>query len=309
MHFNPEDFGRAMGEAIAKAVEPLKLRIADLEKQIAEMPAPKDGSNGKDGDAGRDGKDCDMEAVKALVSDLVKAIPAPVNGKDGAPGKDGAGVTLDDVRPMISEAVKSIRDESMQAVEFAVKSIPAPKDGRDGRDGIDGKDGINGEKGADGAGVSDLLIDRAGDLIATMTDGRMKNLGPVIGKDGRNGADGKDGFSLESFDLEYLEETHEIRIKAACADRVKEIRFPAGGIRPAGYWRDGSKAKAGEVFTHDGSAWVAKCDTSARPDPANKTDWVLLARKGRDGETVVKKISTDPAPPIKLKKDDESGDK
>lgn len=310
MHFNPEYFGRAMGEAIAKAVEPLKLRIADLEKQIAEMPAPKDGSNGKDGDAGRDGKDCDMEAVKALVSDLVKAIPAPVNGKDGAPGKDGAGVTLDDVRPLISEAVKSIRDESMQAVEFAVKSIPAPKDGRDGRDGIDGKNGINGEKGADGAGVADLLIDRAGELIATMTDGRMKNLGPVIGKDGRDGADGKDGFSLESFDLEYLEETHEIRIKAACADRVKEIRFPAGGIRPAGYWRDGSKAKAGEVFTHDGSAWVAKCDTSAKPDPANKNDWVLLARKGRDGESVVKKVSTDPAPPIKLKKDDdESGDK
>lgn len=351
MHFNPEDFGRAMGEAIAKAVEPLKQRIADLEKQITEMPAPKDGSNGKDGDAGRDGKDCDMEAVKALVSDLVKAIPVPMNGKDGTPGKDGApgadgksisaddvlpaikaqadaflkalpipkdgrdgidgkSFAIEDARPIIEEAVKSIREESRHSVEMAVKSIPVPKDGRDGRDGIDGKDGTPGEKGADGAGVSDLLIDRAGELIATMTDGRMKNLGPVIGKDGRDGADGKDGFSLESFELEYLEETHEIRIKAACADRAKEIRFPAGGIRPAGYWRDGSKAKAGEVYTHDGSAWVAKCDTSARPDPANKTDWVLLARKGRDGETVVKKVSTDPAPPIKLKKDDdESSDK
>jgi hypothetical protein len=313
MHFNPEDFGRAMGEAIAKAVEPLKLRIADLEKQIAEMPAPKDGSDGKDGDTGRDGKDCDMEAVKALVSDLVKSIPAPVNGKDGAPGKDGASVTLADVMPTLEQAIKSVKEEAIEEgrkLMEAFKALPIPKDGRDGIDGIDGKDGTPGEKGADGAGVSDLLIDRAGELIATMTDGRMKNLGPVIGKDGRDGADGKDGFSLESFDLEYIEETHEIRIKAACADRVKEIRFPAGGIRPAGYWRDGSKAKAGEVFTHDGSAWVAKCDTSARPDPANKTDWILLARKGRDGETVVKKVSTDPAPPIKLKKDDdESSDK
>jgi hypothetical protein len=312
MHFNPEDFGRAMGEAIAKAVEPLKLRIADLEKQIAEMPAPKDGSDGKDGDTGRDGKDCDMEAVKALVSDLVKSIPAPVNGKDGAPGKDGASVTLADVMPTLEQAIKSVKEEAIEEgrkLMEAFKALPIPKDGRDGIDGIDGKDGTPGEKGADGAGVSDLLIDRAGELIATMTDGRMKNLGPVIGKDGRDGADGKDGFSLESFDLEYIEETHEIRIKAACGDRSKEVRFPAGGIRPAGYWRDGSKAKAGEVFTHDGSAWVAKCDTSARPDPANKTDWVLLARKGRDGESVVKKVSTDPAPPIKLKKDGEGDGK
>lgn len=309
MHFNPEEFGRAMGEAIAKAVAPLNQRIAELEKQLSEMPTPKDGADGKDGSSVtmEDVRPILDEALKAVAEEAgqkidaaIKSIPVP---KDGINGKDGTSITLADVQPVIDEAVKSIREESRQAVEVAVKSIPTPKDGRDGKDGKDGKDGINGEKGADGAGVADLMIDRAGELIATMTDGRMKNLGPVIGKDGRDGVDGKDGLSLDSFEMEYLDETHEIRIKAACAGRVKEIKFTAGGIRPGGYWREGTKAKAGEVYTLDGTSYVAKCDTLSKPDGTG--DWVILSRKGRDGETIVKTVSSDPPAPIKLKKDDD----
>src|SRR5690606_5926379 len=141
-----------------------------------------------------------------------------------------------------------------------------------------------------------------------LTDGRMKNLGPVIGKDGRDGVDGKDGLSQDLFEMEYLEETHEFKIKAACGDRVKEIKFPAGGIRPGGYWREGTKAKSGEVYTLDGTSYVAKCDTLSKPD--GKGDWIILSRKGRDGETIVKTVSSEPPKPIKLKKDDDKdGDK
>lgn len=303
MHFDPEAFGKAMGEAIREAVAPLNQRIAELEKQVSAMPAPTNGKDGSDGAPGRDGKDCDMEAVKALVTDLVKAIPAPVNGKDGVDGKNGTSVTLEDVRPILDEALKAVADEAGQKIDAAIKSIPVPKDGINGKDGapgVDGKDGAPGEKGADGIGMAGSMIDRDGNLLVTMTNGEVKNLGPVVGKDGRDGAD---GLSLESFEMDYLEETHEVRFKAACGGRVKEIRFAAGGVRAAGYWREGTKAKAGEIYTHDGSGYVAKCDTMSKPD--GKGDWVILSRKGRDGETIVKTVSTDPPAPIKLKKDDD----
>jgi hypothetical protein len=257
MHFDPEAFGKAMGEAIREAVAPLTQRIAELEKRLDEWPVPVNGKDGQDGAPGAAGKDCDMEVVKSLLADMVKQIPVPKDGRDG-------------------------------------------KDGKDGRDGADGKDGAPGEKGADGIGMAGSMIDRDGNLLVTMTNGEVKNLGAVVGKDGR---DGVDGIGLDSFDLEYLEETHEIRIKAACAGRVKEVKFPAGGIRPGGYWREGTKAKAGEVYTHDGTSYVAKCDTLSKPD--GKGDWIILSRKGRDGETIVKTVSSDPPAPIKLKKDDD----
>lgn len=248
MTFDPEIFGQAMGEAIRKAVEPLAAKIADLEARLKTTPTVISGLDGKNG---RDGKDCDMGAVKEMIEQAVKSIPLPANGNDGAPGKDGA----------------------------------------------------PGEKGADGAGIADLLTDRDGALVATFTDGRMKNLGVIIGKDGQDGLDGKDGsdgVGLDSFEMEYLEESHEIRIKAACAGRVKEVRYPAGGIQGKGYWRDGTKAAPNEAWTHDGCLWIAKAITTAKPE-ASSPDWFLAARKGRDGERGAKGQDGSPPTPIKLK--------
>lgn len=298
--FDPEEFGRAMGEAIRKAVEPLHAKIAELEKQLAAVPAP---VAGKDGQDGRDGKDCDMEEVRRMVDAAVKALPAPAAGKDGADGKDGVSVTIEDVRPLIADAVKAIQDEAMSKLGDAIKALPVPKDGKDGRDGIDGKDGRDGEKGergSEGVGLAGAMIDRAGELVVTMSNGEAKNLGPVVGKDGQNGKDGADGMSLESFDLEYLEESHEVRIKASAAGRVKEVRFPAGGIRPGGYWREGTKAQAGEAWVHDGSMFIAKHPTTIKPD-AKSEDWIIAARRGRDGETTVRHVKDGPPEPIKLK--------
>lgn len=292
--FDPVKFGEAMGEAIRKAVEPLNEEIAFLKSQLADKP--------KDG---RDGKDCDMDAVKKMIDEAVKAIPpAPAgrdgidgkNGANGADGKDGASVTLDDVRPILDEAVKAIRVEVLTDVDVVLKAIPTPKDGRDGIDGEDGERGEPGEKGADGLGLAGAMIDREGSLLVTLTNGEVKSLGPVVGKDGK---DGQDGLSLDAFDLEYIEETHEICVKASCAGRTKELRYPAGGIRPQGYWRDGAKAKAGEAWVHDGSLWIATKDNSIKPDTTSGL-WIIAARKGRDGERGAKGQDSTPPGPIKL---------
>lgn len=297
--FDPELFGQAMGEAIRKAVEPLHAEIASLRKQLAEGPdlqALVAQEVAKAAAAIRvpaDGKDVDMAAVQELVADAVKSLPPPQNGQDGQ------SVTLDDVRPFIESAVKSIREEASETVATAIKSFPVPKDGAPGKDG---ERGAPGENGADGLGLAGAMIDRDGALLVTLTNGTVKSLGVVVGKDGTSGADGKDGtdgISLDSFEMDYLEETHEVRIKAACAGRTKELRYPAGGIRPAGYWREGTNAKACEAWVHGGSLWIATKDTSAKPETSTK-DWFIAARKGRDGESIVKTVQAGPPAPIKL---------
>lgn len=264
MSFDPEVFGKAMGDAINKAVAPLRQEIADLKEKLASVKNGidgKDGENGVDGNDGKDGKDgkdCDMAEVKAMIDEFLKSIPIPKDGKDGENGKS---LTADDVRPLIDEQVKK-----------AVSEIPAPKDG---------------------VGLAGAMIDRDGALQVTMTNGELKNLGKVVGENG------KDGISLDSFDLEYIEESHEVAVKAACGGRIKEIRYPAGGIRYGGYWRGEGKAKANEAWTLDGSLWIAKRDTSVKP-AWDSPDWMLAARKGKDGERGEKGKPALPASPVKL---------
>ncbi|CAN7677803.1 hypothetical protein LJR039_005414 [Pseudorhodoferax sp. LjRoot39] len=325
MSFDPETFGKAMGAAIRKAIAPLQAEIEALKSQLAQRPDYSDLIAQEVTKAAAtirvpaDGKDCDMEAVREMVKDAVTALP-PAKGvtlddfqpvvndlvkqataavaqsiaegtsaldavmKGIRQPEDGKSVTLADVQPVLDSAVQSIRDEARKGLDEAVKAIPVPAPGKDG------------ENGKDGVGLAGAMIDRAGELLVTLTNGTVKSLGPVVGKDGK---DGTDGISLDAFEMEYLEESHEVRIKAACAGRTKEVRFPAGGIRPAGYWRDGGTAKACEAWVHNGSTWYAKRDTTAKPDTGSD-DWIVGARKGRDGQSIVKTIQAGPPAPIKL---------
>lgn len=288
--FDPEKFGEAMGKAIREAVAPLQKRIGDLEAQIAKpvdvsaevaravstavaaLPVP------------ADGKDAAPVDRESLIKELLSQIPTPSNGKDGADGRDGKDADASEVRRLVEDAVKAI-------------PIPANgRDGIDGRDGAPGANGADGQKGADGLGLAGAMIDRDGALQITLTNGEVKSLGVVIGRDGSNGAD---GLSLDGFEMEYLPESHEIALKATAAGRVKELRYPAGGIRPAGYWRDGTKAQAGEAWVHDGSLWIARSATSAKPESRSE-DWIIAARKGRDGERGQKGADANPPAPIKL---------
>jgi len=205
------------------------------------------------------------------------------------------------VRMALAPVVQKMAEDA--AVEYLVEH-PAPagvdgapgKDGAPGADGKAGANGVDGQKGADGLGLAGAMIDRDGALQITLTNGEVKSLGVVVGKDGSNGAD---GLSLDGFEMEYLPESHEISVKATAAGRVKELRYPAGGIRPGGYWREGTKAQPNEAWVHDGSLWIAKTATAAKPESRSE-DWIIAARKGRDGETVVKTINAGPPAPIKL---------
>lgn len=208
----------------------------------------------------------DVKAARETLDSAVKALRQPLDGKS---------VTLEEVRPILDVAVQSMQESAAEALAAAIKSIPEPQAGKDG------------------VSLAGAMIDREGALMVTLSNGEVKSLGKVVGKDGL------DGLSLDAFDMDYLEETHEVRVKASCAGRTKELRYPAGGLRPAGYWREGAKAKACETWVHDGSLWIAAKDTPSKPQTGSD-DWIIAARKGRDGESIVKTVNAGPAAPIKL---------
>lgn len=216
----------------------------------------------------------DPEKFGEAMGEAIKAAVAPLQAK------------IKELESSLSGVIEANAQRDMREVSAAVDASP-------------GERGEKGDQGKDGLGLAGAMIDRDGNLQITMTNGEVKNLGPVVGKDGKNGVDGKDGASLDTFDMEYLGESHEIAIKATCQGRVKEIRFAAGGIRPAGYWREGTKAKTGEAWVHDGSLWIAMKDNQSKP-ATNDDGWIIAARKGRDGERGQKGADATPVQPIKL---------
>ena len=119
----------------------------------------------------------DNKALRAEIQGLTKRLddmPIPRDGIDGAVGNDGRdGKDGIDGQP---------GDRGEQG--------ETGQDGKTGRDGIDGKAGADGR---DGVGIAETLIDRAGNLILTMTDGTAKSVGMIVGRDGVDGLKGVAG--------------------------------------------------------------------------------------------------------------------
>jgi hypothetical protein len=287
---------------IGRTISPIVARLRALEERAPERGP--EGQRGEPGPAGAQGERGEKGE----------------RGEAGERGKDADPINLQDViaelfvAPEIKTVLALLVAEGVQegiAKYFAAHPVRDGKDGRDGADGRDGKDGAPGDRGLqgergekgldgkDGAGIADLLIDREGALVATMTDGRMKSLGIVVGRNGENGKDGRDGLSVETFDRTYDPDTHEVVERWMAAGKSRTLRIPQGGIHHGGYWREGTRAKAAETWTHAGVAWIAKRDTSDKPDRGS-ADWEIFANKGRDGADGKNGRDLSPAPPIKL---------
>lgn len=132
-------------------------------------------------------------------------------------------------------------------------------------------------KGEPGVGIADLMINQKGELVATFDDGRMKELGRVVGERG------KDGVSFESFALNWHAEIQELEVVGRANGQQKSVMIQVPLLKNKGYWRDGMKARALETYSLDGCLWIANEDTATRPGTDNKA-WTLAARKGRDGK-------------------------
>ena len=171
----------------------------------------KDGANGldgKDGAMGIDGKD----GANGL------------DGKDGAKGIDGKdGLNGADGNDGLNGA--DGKDGAMGAKGIDGKDGATGPNGIDGKDGsngldgkagapgIDGKDGATGAKGndgKDGVSVASTVVNHAGQLVITLTNGNTSTSGSLVGVPGvdgtpgldgvpgADGVDGKDGVSVAS---------------------------------------------------------------------------------------------------------------
>jgi hypothetical protein len=236
-----------------------------------------------------------VAAAFGPLAQRVKALEErqPERGEKGEPGRDAEPVDLEGLADAVvakllaSDRVATLVDlAATKAVADYFEANPV-KHGRDGKDGEPGPRGEKGEPGArgedgkDGVGLAGALIDRDGALVLTMTDGRAKTLGVVVGRDGADGKNGRDGIGFDKC-VGHFDAERGYVLTFSAGDTSTEHVLPY--MRHGGFWSEGKGAKAGESWTHDGALWIAKRDNGSKPCLENKEDWILAARKGRDGK-------------------------
>lgn len=259
---------RACARFIGKKLEPVDGRLKQVEA-IAAKAATAD----------------DLENLRAVWAGQLKDL-ALTPGPKGEDGKDAPVISAAD---MVAELVKS--EALAPLIDLMVADAVAKhfeanpvRDGRDGERGPQGEKGEAGERGADGkdgTGLADALIDRDGALVLTMTDGRAKTLGVVVGRDGADGKNGRDGIDFDKC-VGHFDAERGYVLTLSAGDTSVEHVLPY--MRHGGFWSEGKGAKAGESWTHDGALWIAKRDNGSKPCLENREDWILAARKGRDGK-------------------------
>jgi hypothetical protein len=297
--------GKAFGEEIvgivrghvSRELEPLRAENAELRRRLdaVELRQPLAGEKGDPGPAGIGlaGAMIDRSGVLILtLSDGRTHELGEVVGKDGRDGVNGAdGARGADGRNGVdgtSADMEAISEQVRAIVADAVPALPPPakgERGEPGERGESGEAGQPGERGADGIGVMGAAIDRDGELFLTLSDGTVRELGPVLGKDGLPGApgrDGLDGFGFEDLSVEYDGERG-FTLKFVRGERTKEFAFALPVMIDRGVYKEGQTYSAGDTVTWAGSVWIAQKETAAKPDTPDG-GWRLSVKRGRDGK-------------------------
>lgn len=264
-----------------------------VEKLLSSIPMPKDGENGVD---------ADMDALKAHLDSLVKAIPEPENGKSVYPEdlapiiaeevkkavsaipepENGRSITVEDVRPMVAEMVAE-----------ALKSIPEPKPGKDAdmealRLHLDNLfKGFEPPKPASAEEVAATFERRFSDLAlswerqARDTFDKAADRMPVP----KNGENGRDAMPLDSFDLLLGDDGRTVTVKMQAGETVVEKSVKIAAVIDQGVYSSEKAAsyEQGDGATYGGCYWIAQKD---HPEgvPGGSADWRLAVKKGRDGK-------------------------
>lgn len=289
---DPVMFGKAMAEIVNAATAPLLKRIEQLEARQPERGEK--GETGLQGDAGMRGE----AGATGEKGDAGERGQQGDKGDSGTNGRDAEPIDIKDVIAEILSGAELKTLVDLHVAESVQKHFEANpiRHGKDGEIGKQGEKGDTGEQGRDGAGLADALIDNVGNLVLTMTDGRMKKLGNVVGIDGRDGARGADGADFSEVTLDYDEERGLVIRGKGGVEIIRKIWLPSY----KGYWREGMVCSKANIVTHNGSAWIAIKDTTLKPCLENSTDWQLFVRKGRDGADGVNGRNAGPPPPVKL---------
>lgn len=256
-------------------------QLAQLETRTAalEQRTPRDGTDGRDGTHGRDGVD-GREGTDGRPG---------VDGRDGSPGRDG--VDGRDADPAQLLALQA-RLDVLQA-QFTTRAVPTLEDLRPVIEGAVAHALAAVPKAKDGISLTGALLDRAGHLVLTRSEGAPIDVGLVTGASGPTGAPGRDGrdaafkgaivlkcLDARTFEWCWSADGSPIEIRDA-ADRVIPSRFQLPIPMHKGIWASGPYDPH-DVVTHDGSQWLARAATTTRPGNG-ASDWMLVVKRGAQG--------------------------
>lgn len=314
-----------------------------IDDAIAALPVFKDGVDGKDAEIPWDFLNeqlsAGMEMLSNQLNKKMESIPVPRDGVDGKDGKDGVdGTDGKDGVDGKAEVVDYLRLGDI-VKDFLPRyfEVNPVKDGKDGADGADGKDGASGADGRDvdlddlhkfiASSVSDAVdaipasavpvnvvggyIDRDGNLCHTLSDGTIKILGIVVGRDGKDvdlaavrekieelyastpkplngkdGKDGKDGVGFEAMSIVRIDERNfELIVANEDGSNSQSFPFSVDSQVNRGFWKEDVVYTRGDLVTLGGSQWCCMVEhTMMRPETGDGNDWHLSVKRGRDGK-------------------------
>lgn len=284
--------GRGVAKLLTDANGHLLVTFTDGAVEDVGLVVGKDGTNGRDGKDGADGAPGEKGDKGDPGERGADGAPGR-DGVDGAPGRDG-----NDGRDGQQGERGDRGEKGLDGKDGRPGVDGAPgKDGTDGAPGLNGKDGRDGLDGKDGVGLADAMIDREGNLVLTMTDGRHKSLGIVMGKDGQpgrdgtNGAagkDGTDGLGFDDMSVDYDGE-RTITLRFQRDQITKEFPLVLPIVLDKGVWTergpDGGGYRKGDGVTWGGQFYIARKDTFAKPD--DYESWRLSVKRGKDAKEPV----------------------
>jgi hypothetical protein len=132
-----------------------------------------------------------------------------------------------------------------------------------------------GDPGADGVGLAGAVINRDGELMVTLSNGKQLTLGRV---------DGRDGMGFDDLTVEHDGE-RTVTFRFAQGERVKAFPVVFPIVLDRGVYRPEQTYEKGDAVSFGGSLFIAQDATSSKPESGS--EWRLAVKRGRDGREKV----------------------
>ncbi len=101
------------------------------------------------------------------------------------------------------------------------------------------------------------------------------------GTDGKDGADGRDGFDLKAFHVALEPDMRTLHFTFGDGEQTKEARVKVPWLLDRGVYQNAQPYEPGDMVSWDGSGWVAREETAARPG-ASGPAWRLFFKRWQD---------------------------
>jgi hypothetical protein len=132
------------------------------------------------------------------------------------------------------------------------------------------------QPGRDGVGLAGGFIDRTGNFVLTLTDGTVRDLGVILGKDGEPGL-GFDDMTVE-FDGHRC-----LTFRFVRGEKTKEFRFALPSPAYKEVYRPEETYFFGDMVSFGGSIWSCMAPVATTKPGQGNPDWRLACKHGRDG--------------------------